>query len=57
MSVGPCECGDLVGIDLMDEKGEAFAHGHLDPDTAELFVAEMVRAIAEARKYRRGKGH
>lgn len=49
--VGTCEgVLNLVGMDFHAHDGSVFAHAHWDVDIAERVVAEMTRAIAEARR-------
>jgi hypothetical protein len=43
-----CHGGNYIGIDLMDDDGKVYAHGHLNLDTAKQFqefFGEMVKVL------------
>lgn len=44
-----CECGDLVGIDLLAKDGTVFAHAHMELEQAEAFAKEFMRGIEQVR--------
>lgn len=50
MRVGVCEDHNYVGIDMVAQDGNAFAHGHFDVATAMVFRQELDDAITEALK-------
>ena len=52
MNVGLCGSrrAPMIGFDLIARAGNTFAHGHLDIESAEEFVAAAVRAIAQGRQ-------
>lgn len=47
MRCGVCQCGDLVGVDLVDREGAVIAHGHLELDAAMEFHRMFGDAINE----------
>ena len=47
MRCGVCLCGDLIGVDLVDQYGETIAHGHLDGAAAVDFMEMYGDAIEE----------
>ena len=43
-----CHGGNYIGIDLMDDDGKVYAHGHLNLDTAKQFqefFGDMVKVL------------
>ena len=50
MSCGCCLHGGFVGIDMVAQDGNTFAHGHFDIRTAIEFQNQLAEAIAEARR-------
>lgn len=49
MTAGACTHGGTVGIDMVAQDGNVFAHGHFDIDVAEQFRDMLTDAIAEAK--------
>ena len=45
-----CECGDLIGIDLMAKDSKVFAHAHMELEQAEAFHKEFERGLKKLRK-------
>jgi len=51
MRCGACtEAKGLVGVDMIAQDGNVFAHGHFDIETAIAFQAQLAQAIADARR-------
>ena len=52
MDVGLCGSrrAPMIGYDMIARDGNTFAHGHMNLESAEEFVAAAVRAIAQARE-------
>lgn len=51
MRCGPCEdVVGLVGIDMVAQDGNTFAHGHFDIAGAEKFAGMLSEAIAQAKR-------
>jgi hypothetical protein len=51
MSCGACtEVSGVVGINMIAQDGNVFAHGHFDVRTAIAFQNQIAEAIAEARR-------
>lgn len=50
MHVGACNHPGIrmIGIDMVAQNGDVFAHGHFDLETAVAFVEQMQAAISEA---------
>ena len=48
VSVGTCEHGDTIGIDMHAQDGTVFAHGHFDVETAIRFTKALSAEISEA---------
>ena len=54
MRVGCCtDAVGLIGVDLVAQDGNTFAHGHVDIATARVLRRHLDEAIAEAER----KGH
>jgi hypothetical protein len=49
MTAGACAHGGTVGIDMVAQDGNTFAHGHFDIEIAEQFRDLLTEAIAEAK--------
>ena len=39
--------GETIGVDLLDDDGEVFAHLHFDPETAMSFISDLTNIVAE----------
>jgi hypothetical protein len=51
MRCGACtEATGLVGVDMVAQDGNVFAHGHFDIQTAIAFQAQLAEAIAAAKR-------
>lgn len=53
MSVGKCESDEpstLIGIDMVAQDGNTFAHGHFPIETAIQFYENLGQAIADAQR-------
>ena len=48
MSVGRCQHGDTIGVDMYAQDGVVFAHGHFDVETAYRFALALNAALDEA---------
>ena len=59
MSCGLCVDATevLVGFDMHARNGDAFAHGHMDIETAEEIAAQLATAIAEGKARQGGMIH
>jgi hypothetical protein len=50
MACGACHGHGMVGIDMVAQDGNTFAHGHFDIEPARLFHASLAEAIADAER-------
>lgn len=50
MRAGICDCGNLVGIDLLNHQKQVIGHGHFDLEQAKLFRNIFDAAIQQLEK-------
>ena len=48
LSVGRCRHGGTIGIDMIAQDGNVFAHGHVDVLTASALVEKLIEEIEAA---------